>query len=203
MSIDTNLNDEVINPLQSSDVVNMDDVLIPSETPIPSKRYQARVTGSKHGVSSKGNSMVTLDCEIIGQDGNDFVMTYDNKKLPVVGLEFKLWLTYIKASDGKSGSMGYIAALNKKLGIDMPQINVRTPEHKCYVGKEFDIVLNSEPIIMREAANKAAGETVGKEILDGSGKQIITGYAIRAQLQNVIGLASFQSAKDSAAIAAA
>ncbi len=154
---------------------------------IPTQTYRVRCIGTKLSKSSSNFPMTTLDCEIIEPE----TLTLSGTEVTVAGRTFQLYLIH---NPGKVGwaSQDQVFEFCEKIAADLPvnpetsRPRYKTEDHRAYyLGREFDIVLQSEEQIKRLPPKPGQKFGQGDPVLDGEGKPISLGYRITANPDDV------------------
>ena len=167
--------------IAKTDIIQSENVYIPQGT------YRVRcVKADFVKENSKKNPMTTLSLEIIEPEK----IMVDGSEFSIAGRTFKMFLIHVvEVTKGRNESpQAEVYRFMDKLGLtsametDENNQPVWDSDHTndYFLGMEFDIALESQENIKRFRADKAAGEKVGKPMLDGEGKEIKEGWQITA-----------------------
>jgi len=149
--------------------------------PFPRRCVSARVMAATFGLSGKDNKQVVLDCEIM----NEEKIEAEGKTYNLAGTKFRLYLPL--EGDTIDKTFGF----HSKVGLP-DSIDDENPDTKAYVKVDFDILLSSreKKAVVADPNNK------GKFIpyRDAAGNEVLQGYEIQANVDDVLGPATYSNA---------
>ncbi len=173
--------------------ISKTDVAQGNNSRVPQGNYRVCCTKAEFIKSnSKGNPMTDLLCEIIEPES----VVVDGVEQNMAGRTFHIYLVHTvdiqKGQNQSQQSQVYDLMEKLKLTDMMEKDDNGSPvwdsDHTedYFKGIEFDIALDSSERVKRFAPNRAAGEKVGKPMIDGEGNEIKEGWEIKAFSNQVL-----------------
>ena len=164
-----------------------DEVVFGGNCMIPPGVYNAKITKAEKGTSKAGKPKIVLSLEIVSPEQVEFAGT----KYNIAGRKFSIHQPMQRDESWGAGKL--LSALDKSQ-FDLYKMNDEgvfdDDKLGALVGHTMLMTLDSAPNIKRYALTEediAAGQTQGKPMLDGEGKEISLGWNINADLANVVG----------------
>lgn len=164
-------------------VFNKSDIVRSARIGIPRDLYTVRCLKSEKGQSAKGFEMSVTDFEIISPES---IVAGDGSKVMIAGTKFRVWFLHEPTADWGQDRVAEFAG---KIGLSEEAGYVSEVFREEVVGKLIQWILSSEETFQMYGKNDPDPDKAGKFILKPDGSKISSGYRVKAEIVDAVGLA--------------